>query len=492
MGSVVWLGLVVGAWARPEEIRLGAAPTTAHPMYAWSREDRLLERLIHEGLFEPDGRGGWRSDIVAAWSVDNALVTITLAKHKWHDGRPLVAADVCATIARVKATDRPTPYTAAANARIAECRTEDPDGPIVRITLVKPMENPQAALAFPLVPAHRGDWAGAGPQSPIEPIGLGPYTGEPDATGWSLKGDGSTRVKKVHLSVVPEPGKTVAEGRGIGAPFVDPPQLPTVRDVPGVELSVVPATTVWALFVNPTRGPLSEPGVRTALDLLIDRDHLASAAFGRDPQLATQPWTRVTGPFLARSPRNSPSVGASARDVEEARALLLAAGLVKTEQGWTWQGSPWTLRLATPLGLGPDPTALGAALSEDLDRQAVEVLPLSPTSWWFSLLAGGHVQSTDLALVPIDATDPGPWFHTRTANEGYYNPFGWSDPEIDAALSRIDETDQAQAFHARIADLDSALFLWSVDGRAAWRTGYGLDAFAPTPKATAAKDGATP
>ena len=480
MASVVMVGFLMGAWAKPREIRLPLAPVTSHPLYALDPRGPLPRG--------PDPRGAVRSRRARQLPQrhrrglvgDNALVTLTLAKRKWHDGRPLVAADVCATITRVRAVDRPTPYTAAANAQIADCSAADPKGSTVRITLVKPMSEPRAALVFPLVPAHRSDWAGAGPQSTIQPIGLGPYAAEPDDNGWSLRGDGSTKLKKIHLSVVPDPAAAVAEGRGIGAPFVDPAELATVRAAPELALNVVPAEVVWALFVNQTRGPLADPAVRAALDLLIDRDHLAGAIYGRDTQLATQPWTPVSGPFLPRSPRVSAGVPVTQRDVDGARSLLTAAGLTRTDDGWSWNGQPWTLRVATPLGLGPDPELLKKALTEELDGLPVEVLPLSATQWWFSLLAGGHVQSTDLALVPIDPYDPGASFHTRTATEGIHNPFGWADPgDGCAADCLLEDDDQGHALHGRLADVHPALFLWTLDGRAAWRSGYGFESLDP-------------
>lgn len=471
MGEPWVLALMVGAWAKPAEILLSAAPITTHPLYAWTREDHLFGDLVHESLFEPDGYGSFRSDVVTAWSADNAIVTLTLAKRKWHDGRPLVAADVCATIERIRGTARPTPYTAAVNARIAGCTAEDPGGREVRVTLVAPMSEPRAALAIPLVPAHRADWAGAGPQSNLLPIGLGPYRAVPADGGWKLKSDGSTGIGKVLLTVVPDPADALARGRGVGVPFVDPISLGAIRAAPGVALDVVPARVVWALFVNQTRGPLADPAVREALDLLIDRDRLAAGAHGQDHQLPTQPWTAVSGPFLPRSSRVSAGVPVPSRDPEAARALLAGAGLVETDAGWTWQGQPWVPRVATPAGLGPDPGSFDLALTESFGFP-VEVVPLSSTQWWFTLLAGGYAAATDLALVPIDPYDPGPSFHSRTASEGYHNPFGWSDPQTDALLTLLEDDEQGQALHGWLADVHPALFLWTLDGRAAWRTDF--------------------
>jgi ABC-type transport system substrate-binding protein len=465
MTGLVWVSM---ALARTPEVLLSAPPTTLHPLYPWTREDHYLHELVHERLFEPDGRGDYTSDVVEKWRAEGAVVELHLAKHKWHDGRPFVAADVCTTIERVRAADRPTAFTAQANAAISSCVAGDDDN-VVRITLTQPNPDPRRWLSLPLVPAHDPDWAGAGPQSSLEPLGLGRYTIERTEDGWLLKrSDRSASYKKLLLRVVPSPAQALAAGEGLGAPFIDPDELATARNIPGISLLIEPAAEVWSLVLNPSRGPLQDPAVRDALDRSLDRLALAEAWFGRDGELPTQPWTLASGPFVARSSRGT-SAAVVERDVEGAKAALLAAGLTPSQDGWLWNGAPWTLRVAVPLALGPEPPAVQRALAEQLGVR-VEVVPLTQVQWWFSLQAGGHAAVTDAALVPIPSAAPGSVLHTRTPHTGIHNPFGFSDPTLDGLLDGTLDEDAAHSLQTRLTDLDPALFLFSVDGRSAWRT----------------------
>lgn len=466
------LGLLPQARAGTEALLLEAAPTTLHPLYPWSREDHYVHELVHERLFEPDGKGGFRSDVVEKWRVEGAVVELHLARRKWHDGRPFVSADVCATLERIRAADRPTAFTAQAVASVASCLAGD-DARLVRVTLTHPSPDPGRLLSFPLVPAHDPDWAGAGPQSNLEPIGLGRYRAERKKEGWLLsRADKAAPFSKLSLRVVPDPARALSEGQGIGAPFIDPDALAVAREIPGVALEVEPAEGVWALVLNTRKGPLSDLRVRDALDRMLDRSALAEAWFGRDGTLPTQPWTPTSGPFPARSSRGTAGVPLVQRDVDAAKAMLAEAGLEPGPDGWLWKdasgaGQPWTLRVAVPLGLGPEPAAVQKALAEQTGLR-IEVVPLTQVQWWFSLQAGSHGDVTDAALMRVPAQDPGRVFHTRTSRQGIHNPFGFSDSTIDALLDGTLDDGAAFSLHGRLADLHPALFLFSVEGRSAW------------------------
>lgn len=464
-----WLFLLCAGEGRaaPDVLLIPAPPTTLHPLYAWTREDHYLHELVHERLFEPDGRGSVRSDVLESFKVDGSVVEVVLAKRKWHDGARFVAADVCATIDRIKAADRPTSLTATASGAIASCLAGD-DERTVRITMSNTPVDLLRSLSLPLVPAHDTAWTGAGPQSQLAPVGLGRYRIERLEDGFLLRRHDKERAnyRKLLVEVAAAPGATLSIGEGIGAPFLAPDELATVRNVEGISLDVEPADSVWALVLNTSRGPLRDPNVRGALDRLLDREALAEAWFGRDGDLATQPYTPVAGPFPPRSSRGSTSV--LPRDEDAARAAMTEAGLVEQEGLWSAEGNPLTLKVAVPLGNCPDPQIIERTLSEQLSIR-VEVAPLTQVQWWLSLLAGGHVDVTDAALIPIPASDPGSVLHTRTEARGLNNPFSFSDPTVDALLDGQLDDGAAFSLNGRLADTHPALFLFAVDGRSAWR-----------------------
>lgn len=142
--------------------------------------ERDLAALIFAGLTRIDAQGRAQPDLAARWTVsDNGRVYVfTLrADRTWHDGRPVTAADVVATVRGVQNGQFPGDPALAAFWR--NVLVEALDARTVRFELAAPFAGFPAAARLPLVPAHLYGalpperWPTA-PWS-LRPIGAGPY-----------------------------------------------------------------------------------------------------------------------------------------------------------------------------------------------------------------------------------------------------------------------------------------------------------------------------
>lgn len=458
-----------------------AAPTTLHPLYAWTPADRRVQALLYESLFEPDGQGGWRSDLIESVTTDGAEARLVLeSEPRWSDGVRVSGSDVCATVTRLLDTTRASPLTAAARARLDGCTPDPLDPRKVVVTLRSPSVDARTALAVPLLPAHHEPALSATHRTTLdEVVGTGPFAVASTRTGLTLQARApGLAVRSLEWRVAERPEintRAFLAGEGDGVLDVPPAMLDACRAGDAV-VHVDPQHVVWSLALNTHLAPLDDPRVREALDLLIDRTRLRDRWVGSVPAGATHPWTPTSGPFPPSWDASNSAISQVLRDESQARALLEAAGLERREDGrWLHAGAPWTLQLVVPEGQGIDASSAVTAIEDQLPGIALDVAVVGGSQWWFSVLAGGHIASTHLALVPrhlaIDP-DPGAWFHTRTATGGWHNVFDWSSAEADRLVAEWrsgDPVGGGRRLHALLADERPHLFLLAVEGRTAWR-----------------------
>ncbi len=441
----------VSEWLVPE------APTTLHPLLAATPTDAAVGRLIHARVFEPGPRGFESRVFGEPTVVDRVVSLAALPEARWSDGQPVVGADLCATVDRLRDRSHPTRWTAGVVARIESCRSDPAHPAAAALTLTEPLADPRSALDFPLLPAHRPDWtsfAGGPEPAALLPIGAGPWTIKVREGVLSLTPPGAGALPAM-LAPVSDPVREFLGGRGdrVDVAIAD---LPALRARPDVQVDRVRPGETWALFLDTSRPPFDDPEVRRAADLALDRAALASAFLGRDPELATQPWTLVSGPFPAGSPLASSGVPVPLPDPE----ALAGRG-------------PLAIEVLVPAGAGAFLEALGAAWP----GLKVTGRELTAEQWAFSLLDGGHLSGEALgagesnaALVRLDE-EPCAYLHTRTDHRGFANPFGFSDPGVDEACAALlaGDLEAGPRLHGRVADARPALFLWTVEGRTARR-----------------------
>lgn len=141
------------AQVAPEQTwTLSELPGTLNPLYAETAADLAAQSLVFDRLFylSPDS-GERRTRVLADWAVsrgDGAVLLTLVEGLSWHDGAPVVAADLCASLelpARVAGSRLEAPA-------LSSCEETGPRS--VRVELAEPGGDPRALLDLPLLPAH--------------------------------------------------------------------------------------------------------------------------------------------------------------------------------------------------------------------------------------------------------------------------------------------------------------------------------------------------
>ncbi len=435
----------------------------------WSRW--IAENWINETLIEQEPRSGAYGPRLAAkftWSADRKTLDLSLVEAaRWHDGKPFVADDVAATLRFIRDPKSGADQKSDLEA-VTKVEVTGPHG--VRLHLARPAPFLLQALAHLTIwPAHL--LAGLDPaklkQAPLvrAPIGTGPYRFAAWSSGVEIVLERNPQywgpppsIDKLVFRIVPD--------RGVALMLMKRGELDVLwRLPPGRRAEVLadPELSPFSVYewtprayyflVYNVRDPaLADPRVRQAIDRLIDRPRFSQVAFaGRAPL--------VTGPYVRGSASYDRTVGAPTRDLEAARALLLAAGVTRLDlQFLATAGSRTVEQLAT-------------GLLRDLQPLAADGVTLAIENVDFATqlerLRRGTFQLSALQLTVAREQDNYNLFHSSQARGGQ-NYAGLSDPEVDKLLDQIRATaddDQRHALerqlHRRLAALLPFSFLVS-------------------------------
>lgn len=249
-------------------------------------EEYITTYLVFSGVTDLDRSGKAVPDLAESWASSDDLKTWTFKLRpgvKFHNGRPLEAADVKATIERVM--DKATASTARVNFDIVS-GIEAPDPATVRFTLKIPYSGFAEILAdrqTRILPRDKFDTIAN------EPIGTGPFKFvryRPSDRVELVKNPdyhvpGTPKLDAVVLRIMPE---TAAQVSAIQTGEVDlvwnlPPEVVAqFKSNPKVRLDSV-ATSSWdGLIMNAAQKPFDDLRVRRAVELALDKKALVELA----------------------------------------------------------------------------------------------------------------------------------------------------------------------------------------------------------------------
>jgi peptide/nickel transport system substrate-binding protein len=299
---------------------------------------------------------------------------------------------------------------------------------------------------------------------PAPPIGTGPYRLE----SWT-PGQGFVLQRNVHYRgpapaydtarflVEPDASRRLAMLRDGRADVVDHVPFDAIADLetsPDLRVYAGAGNRVLFLGMRTDREPFSDPRVREALDLAIDREQLIDRVFGGRAQAASQVVPRSVAGF-------NPRIPVTRADRPRARRLLLDAGFAKG--------------LAVRLDGPNNRYVRDEQLLEEVARQLAEVgvqveVRAADKAEYFRKL---EALSLDFFVVGWacqggeagEALDP--LFHSQTRpGLGGENFFGLADAELDrlidaanASTRQADRLANLQAALGRIAELRPMLAL---------------------------------
>ncbi|WP_377839007.1 peptide ABC transporter substrate-binding protein [Bosea sp. UC22_33] len=307
----------------PLKMLLWQAPTLLNPHFASGTKDQIASRVFYEPLAGWDKEGNLIPQLAAevptkangGLSEDGTTVTWKLKKDvKWHDGKPFTADDVVFTW-EYAADPATAAYTTGA---YKDIKVEKVDDLTVKVIFAKPTPfwaDPFVGVAGMIIPKHHfGEYKGAkSREAPanLKPVGTGPYKFADFKPGDILSG---TRNESYHVANRPHfdtfeikgGGDAVSAARAVlqtgeydyaWDTLVEDEVLKRMEMGGRGKISAAAAGDIEFVTLNTTdpwtevdgerssvktkHPTLSDPAVRQAINLLIDRDSIQKFIYGR-------------------------------------------------------------------------------------------------------------------------------------------------------------------------------------------------------------------
>jgi peptide/nickel transport system substrate-binding protein len=398
---------------------------------------------IFEGLSGFDGRYRLVPAVAERWQTPDSRTYVFELREgeRFSDGSPLTAADVVASLE--SHIERQWVFRDFLHA-IESVRAEGERRVVIRTRA------PYLVLLFKL------PWGMILPRAalegePVPAVGTGPYRLE----SWS-PGHGFVLRRNVHYRgalppfevarfvVEPDAEKRLAllkDGSADVADHVPLERLAELRQDPRVRVYSGPGNRVLHLGMRVDAPPFSDPRVREALDLAIDRAELIANALHGHGLLATQ----VVPPSIAGY---NPEIPAARPDRVRARKLLAAAGhagglavrLDGTYNRYVNDRAVLTELARQLLEVGVRAEVHAQDKREFFARRREGQLNLHLLGWACQTGEAGEM---------LD-----PLFHSPRSGLGGENHYGLADPELDRL---IDAANSSDSLPERLAHIRAAL-----------------------------------
>ena len=392
--------------------------------------------LVYDTLFELDPELNVQPGLATEWeySADGTELTITLRDGvTFHDGDPFTSADVVASLERI--LDEET----GAVGRSFLLSIEEISAPD-DLTVVLGLSVPDATLPGALTrtpTAMMSDAAIEAGTVATEPNGTGPFSFGEWIQGQSVElegfddywGDGPF-LDGISIRVLPEETSLLA---ALQAGEI---QLAVMTDPAVVEQAAAPLVVertpsmgYFPFFLNSSRGPLQEKGVRQAISCAIDRQELIDTAlFGNGT---------VTGPYVEGIYATEPFDGLPCEppDREMARQLLTDAGY---GDGFSIETIIITGESEVNINIGQNLQAQLAEIGVDLQLEQLET----------NVYVERWLEADFDSALSENNSGPDP-HHTYiryfTSDAVFQNVGGLSSPELDELIQQGQTTTDPQA-----------------------------------------------
>ncbi len=443
-------------------IDLPIEPVTLDPALTYDANSWSVIHSLYDSLVEYDTNGTLRPLLAESWDVSDPLaLTFRLRPDvTFHDGSPLTAADVVATVAHTQ--DPETASQAASNFAVVTA-TEAVDDLTVGLTLASPAPYLLAQIAayLAIVPASA---LSAGIDLSAAPVGTGPYrfggwdrgqelrlVANPDYASGAVKG--WPLAETATFRFVNDPSTRVADLLSEGAGIIRDVTVDDVGTVEGSDTaSIVVAPVSGLLFVRiaTDTAPFDDPRVRRALNLAVDVDGIVATLVGGSGQ-------RLATLLDLTSLGDDPSLSPYAYDPDRAIALLAEAGL--------GGGFETTLEVTTS-----DSQVIAQAIAGQLAAVGITITVSVVEKAEFDAT---YAEPTAAPLRMVTWTpmfDPYSLLGLVVASDGFLSRY--ANPAADALIATgataTDPADRADAYHqlgALLHDDPPAIFLYNLTAR---------------------------
>ncbi|MEV0009884.1 ABC transporter substrate-binding protein [Streptomyces sp. NPDC051840] len=436
----------------------GGSRETLDPHPAPLFVDQARSKALYDSLLTYKDDMSVQSRLAESWESDRAGTTwrIRLRNARFHDGRPVTAADVLWNYRRIA-----DPKTAASSQQLfaavdfAACRASGRD---LTLVLRKPdFEFPSAlaAAGTEIVPEDTKDFR--------HPIGSGPFTfksftpgGKAVFRAWDDHWAGRPHIDELQFVPVNEERarlNALLSGQVEYAHDLSAASATRLSGREGFTLAQSKFATMQAILLRLDQAPFDDPRLVRAFALGLDREHLVEVALGGRGSVGND--------LFGRGLRGYPAdLSEPQRDFDAARALVKAAGA---------EG------LAVPLETGDaDPTWRNASslIADQLKDIGLKVTPhvRSAATYFGEIKTKGVARHSRTATLPIPSVLRSR-LRTDAANNLTHYHSERFDQLLDQAISTRDERDRLALLDRAqgIARKDSGQLVW---GFSDWIIGH--------------------
>jgi peptide/nickel transport system substrate-binding protein len=439
LAILLGMALMVGAPARAQvlEIATDQSPVGLDPHVATAFSTAIILSTIYEGLTAIDADLHVVPALAQAWTVSPDGLTYAFHLRTgatFHDGKKLAAADVIASVARVRDTKTGSPF-ASRFAMVDRVETDGDRG--VRFVLSMPSASFLAQLAtLAIVPEGASDLA-------KQPDGTGAFRFKEwqpntfialdrNAAYWQ---QGHPSLAGVRFEIVPE-ATTRRLGLTSGTyqflPTVDAATAAALRDTSGVRVVAAQDLAYSLIGVNTSKPPFDKQAAREALNYALDRAQIVQAAyFGQATAAgplspALRDWALPVTDFPCYRP-----------DAEKAKTLLRQAGL-----------TPPVKVTVNVLGSLPLVVDVAQVVQAQANKAGFDItLNVQEAGRFIQDWRGGSFEA--FASLNSGGPDPDDYFGRTFQTGGATNVFKYSDAKLDQILieARAAQPDRRKALY---------------------------------------------
>jgi len=392
-----------------------------------------VRQNVFEQLFQFDETLTPRPMLARDYTMSDDGLTYTIPLRQgvtFHNGQPMTAADVVASLERWQLVSGPGKLVAQDLASLTAT-----DNSTVEIVLKQPRYSlisdlaayVQAAI---IVPADIAVAAGDQPMADEQIIGTGPYKlaaythgqrvvleKNPDYTpldeDWGgFAGAKEAHVDKIEFRFVSDPTQQLnglRTGQFHWAQSVSPDQYEAIKDDPALNVEVTDTGLISTVLLNHNaESPFSDLRARQAMNMLIDKKAMSTAAFG--PEIL---WTPLSGSMVF--PINKPLYSEAGSDVyktynpEEAKRLFAEAGVTadKPIRIATTQTYEKYYQMAVVMQAQLEEIGLTAQVDVFDFPTMIDRLTSEPTSWDISMTGFSGIPGAPSQINYLTPTWPG-------------------------------------------------------------------------------------
>ena len=437
--------------------------------------------LMYNGLVTLDRDLNVVGELAKSWKLAKDCLTLDFQLQpgvRWHDGKPMTAADVVFTWETTVNPKTPSPY----KSDFQDVERVEVVGPHdVRVVYKRPYAKALLSWALPILPRHLLEsYVKAGkikeaPQNWTAPVGTGPYRFKEMKSGEKIVVvanpeyfKGRPHISRVVYRIIPSQATIFLEvkAKGVDVAGLTALQYKRQTEYPAFEKAYnkyrYPGAGYTYFGFNLKDPRFADRRVRLAFAHAINKQGLLDGVvlgLGRP----------ATGSFRPGTWADNPAVKGIPYDLQRAQALLAEAGWKRTNGGLLEKdGKPFTFELLT--NQGNDERKKIAEIIQASLRELGVTVEIRILEW--AAFLKEHIKKRQFDAIVLGwgtGADPDQYvvWHSSQMGPDDLNHISYSNPEVDALLeagrSSCHQAERVRFYHRlhqALADDQPVIFLY--------------------------------